>query len=172
MPFNDRAAWAEKLAQQRPELFGDPKPRGAAQPSQPAKPKEARIGAPKRSPESELQTACVDWFRDAFPALPYRLFAVPNGGKRAKRTAAQLKREGTTSGVFDMFLMTARGGFFGCWLEAKIGRNDTSDNQDEFAQVALDEGFQTVVFWTLDQFKDLVVDYLDQAPTVALVDSF
>lgn len=169
MPFQDRAAWAAKLAEQRPELFAPPKEVGSKMPRKPGGPKEARVGAPKKSPESDLQTACVNWFRAAYPDLPYRLFAVPNGGKRSKRTAATLKREGTTSGVFDMFLMTARGGFFGCWLEAKIGSNDTSDNQDEFGQVALDEGFQTVVFWTLDQFQDLVVDYLNQPPTLVAV---
>lgn len=36
---------------------------------------------------------------------PYTIFAVPNGGKRGKIEAANLKKEGVTSGVSDLIVI-------------------------------------------------------------------
>lgn len=47
------------------------------------------------------------------------LFAVPNGGWRAPKTAAKLKAEGAKPGVPDLVLPVARGGYFGLFVEMK-----------------------------------------------------
>ena len=36
--------------------------------------------------EHQIQCACIDWFRLAYPKLQSLLFAVPNGGRRDKVT--------------------------------------------------------------------------------------
>lgn len=52
---------------------------------------------------------------------PYDLaFHIPNGGKRDKITAAQMKREGVKAGVPDIFLPVSRGGYHGLFIEMKI----------------------------------------------------
>ena len=45
-----------------------------------------------------------------YPELEY-MFAIPNGGYRHYRTAADLKSEGVKSGVPDIMLPVARGGY-------------------------------------------------------------
>ena len=62
----------------------------------------------RRHDESNLQMTCVRWFRLQYPEMAGLLFAVPNGSKRGKVTAAILKAEGALAGVSDLlFLMPA-----------------------------------------------------------------
>lgn len=51
--------------------------------------KHQRTHNPDR--EHDLQVACVEWFRYQYPRLTMRLFAVPNGGYRDRKTACKLK---------------------------------------------------------------------------------
>ena len=50
--------------------------------------------------ESEEQIAFVQWIKRNHPTALF--FAIPNGGKRPKKTAATLKAEGVSSGVPDL----------------------------------------------------------------------
>lgn len=52
-----------------------------------------------------------------FPGL--LIFAVANGGKRDKRTAARLKEEGVVAGIPDVYVEEARGMYFGLRIELK-----------------------------------------------------
>jgi hypothetical protein len=54
------------------------------------------------------------------------MFAIPNGGSRDKREAANLKAEGVKSGVPDIFLPVARQGYIGLFIELK--RPKTENN--------------------------------------------
>ena len=54
--------------------------------------KHQRTHNPDR--EHDLQVVCVEWFRYQYPRLTMRLFAVPNGGYRDRKTASKLKDEG------------------------------------------------------------------------------
>ena len=61
----------------------------------------------RKSPSDEehkIQTTCVKWFNITHPKLKGLLFAVPNGGRRDKVTAAKLKEEGVVAGVADLIL--------------------------------------------------------------------
>ena len=62
--------------------------------------------------EHEEQRNFVAWFRRAYPGV--RIIAIPNGGLRAKATAARLKLEGVESGVPDLFIPAWR-----MWIEMK-----------------------------------------------------
>ena len=55
---------------------------------------------------------------DTWPELVL-LYHVANGGKRGKREAAKLKRMGVKTGVPDLHLPVARGGFHGLYVEMK-----------------------------------------------------
>jgi hypothetical protein len=71
--------------------------------------------------ESSEQIALFNWARLAtgqYPALRL-LFAVPNGGKRARITASRLQREGARRGVPDLCLPVPSGPYCGLWIELK-----------------------------------------------------
>ena len=60
--------------------------------------------------EAGLQSSCIEWFNLQFPKLKLLLFAVPNGGRRNKIEAANLKRQGVRAGVADLILLFQKGG--------------------------------------------------------------
>ena len=71
--------------------------------------------------EKQQQTALFRWARmqrTAYPELRL-LIHIPNGGRRDKVTAWQLKQEGVKAGVSDLLLPVPRGGYHGLWLELK-----------------------------------------------------
>ena len=55
--------------------------------------------------ESQIQHACLEWFRMQYPGLALLMFAVPNGGKRDARTGAQMRYEGAIRGVAYLILL-------------------------------------------------------------------
>jgi hypothetical protein len=114
-----------------------------------------------RQLESQLQAACVRWFRYQYPKLDMHLYAIPNGGLRNKVTAARLKAEGVISGPWDLHLALPVRGYAGLWIEMKHGRNDLTDNQKAFRE-KLGEDYKWAVCWNLDQFMEAVNDYLKQ----------
>ena len=86
----------------------------------------------RRHDESNLQMACVRWFRLQYPEMAGLLFAVPNGSKRGRVTAAILKAEGALAGVSDLlFLMPAGTCPYLC-IEMKTKTGRQSPAQKEF----------------------------------------
>lgn len=81
--------------------------------------------------EHQEQVAIFQWAafnRRKYPELDL-LLAIPNGGKRHIGTAKKLKAEGVKSGVPDITLQVARGGFNGLWIELKAGKGKPTPNQ-------------------------------------------
>ena len=78
----------------------------------------------KISESSEQQNLVV-----ILQASGIAFFAVPNGGKRAKRTAITLKAEGVSPGVPDLLIVdpAPRGGYVGVALEMKRADGVPSD---------------------------------------------
>lgn len=85
--------------------------------------------------------------QDRWPELDL-MFAIPNGGERNPKVAAQLKAEGVKSGVLDIFLPVARGGFHGLFIEMKIKGNKASDNQCMFASNVNYQGYQIALCYS------------------------
>lgn len=71
--------------------------------------------------ESDHQAAVIRWARMQESTRPVfkLLYAIPNGGARAKATAWRLKQEGVKPGVPDLCLPVARQGFHGLYIEVK-----------------------------------------------------
>ena len=123
--------------------------------------------------ESQLQQACVTWFRLQYPKLSKLLFAVPNGGKREQVTvetrrgyrtfspqANRLKEEGVVPGVSDLILLIPKKGYASLCIEMKFGKNSQSDNQKEWQRLSEAAGNKYVVCRTLDEFVNVVKRYL------------
>lgn len=123
--------------------------------------KHQRTHNPDR--EHELQVACVEWFRYQYPRLSKRLFAVPNGGYRDRRTAAKLKDEGVLSGVSDLILLKPNTRFHALLIEMKVtekySRQSSEQKEWQKELTSLDE-YKYVVCRSIDDFMREVNDYL------------
>jgi hypothetical protein len=120
--------------------------------------------------ESQLQKACVTWFRIQYPNLRQRLFAIPNGGSRALITgkngkkfsleAIRMKAEGMLPGVPDMLLAVPKYPHGGLFLEMKSETGRLSPEQK--AMIAeLSAGYKVDVCWSLEEFQKAVNNYLN-----------
>lgn len=111
--------------------------------------------------EHAQQAALVEavaWHANQRPALRL-LYAVPNGGKRNKAVAGQLKAEGVKAGVPDLCLPVARGGYIGCYLEGKVKGGRVRPEQRAWLEALAAEGHFTAVFWDAQEGLDLLLRY-------------
>lgn len=113
-------------------------------------------------PEEDLQAACVEWFRYAWRKYWRLLFAVPNGGSRNAKEAANLKRSGVVPGVADLLLLVPNKYYGALCIEMKAGKNEQSDAQKVWESAAVEAGNQYAVCRSVDEFMDIVNKYLKE----------
>lgn len=94
------------------------------------------------------------------------LYHVPNGGRRDKREAVALKRQGVKAGVPDIVLPVGRGGFLGVYVELKVGKNKTTDLQNEWLESLKEQGYFTAVCYGWREAADTIENYLEQPKTI------
>jgi uncharacterized protein YcgL (UPF0745 family) len=114
--------------------------------------------------ESAEQQTIFEWSRlnyGKYPELEHLFFAVPNGGSRHKLEAYSLKRQGVKSGISDMTIQVARGGYHGLWIELKVGKNRASENQEKFINEIKKQGYYAEVIWGAENAIDLIKKYLE-----------
>lgn len=73
------------------------------------------------------------------------MFAVPNGGHRHIAVAAKLRVEGVKSGVPDIFLPVARGGYHGMAIEMKTAKGKLSPAQKQWLENLSAQGYHAVM---------------------------
>lgn len=115
-----------------------------------------------RLSESAIQRAFIDWCHAA-EGTDWRLrllFAVPNGGKRAIKTAVTLAAEGLRPGVCDVLLPCPCGPFAGLAIEFKSKNGVTSDEQDRFIADLQRAGWRVEVCRSTLAAIDIVKNYL------------
>lgn len=89
------------------------------------------------------------------------LYAIPNGGKRAIKTAVALKKQGVKRGVPDMCLPVPRGGFNGLYIELKRVKGGTvSDEQREWIAALAEQGYKAVVCRGAEEAIRTIKEYL------------
>lgn len=110
--------------------------------------------------EAGLQSGCVEWFKLQFPKLAPLLFAIPNGGFRNGKEAANLKRQGVQSGVADLILLFPKGGHGSLCIEMKYKKGQQRESQKDWQQVAEAAGNKYVVCRSLNEFIKEVKNYL------------
>lgn len=87
--------------------------------------------------EARIQIEFFKLLPDYFPNIPDKLvFAVPNGGSRHVREAANLKRQGVKPGVSDVIVLIPKKGFASLCMEFKTKAGRQSEHQKEFQQQA------------------------------------
>ena len=114
--------------------------------------------------ENAEQAALFQWAELASGMHPELrlLHAIPNGGLRDGRTAAILARTGVKSGVPDLCLPVARGGWHSLYLELKRAKGGrVSENQKNWINALNDQGNKAVVCHGFEQAKQAIMEYLD-----------
>lgn len=113
--------------------------------------------------EHEEQKALIAWFDMSFPAHKGRLFAVPNGAYKSRSAASHYMREGLRSGVPDLMLPVARGGYHGLFIEMKRQKGGVvSPVQRDWIEYLNAQGYQAVVCRGFDAARKTIEQYLDQ----------
>ncbi|UJX41715.1 VRR-NUC domain-containing protein [Desulfovibrio sp. JY] len=117
---------------------------------------------PAKRSEHEEQALVIARAEALAPSVPAlrMLFAIPNGGKRARKTAGELKAEGVKAGVSDLFLSVACGGYHGLYVEMKAQGGRASDAQKEWIEAARGHGYRAEVCVGADAAWDIICEYL------------
>lgn len=110
--------------------------------------------------ETDLQKACVLWFRYSFPQYSQLFFHIPNGGKRNIIEAKKFKDLGVVAGVPDLFLCVARHGYNGFFIEMKAQKGRLSENQKEIIEKLRKENYKVSIINNLDLFIYEISNYL------------
>ena len=114
--------------------------------------------------EENDQKAVIQWaeiMKNKYPCLQW-LYAVPNGGKRNKAEAANLKRSGVKSGVSDLCLPYANKKYHGLYIEMKHGKNKVTESQKEFLKYINSAGYFGAVCYSADEAIELLSNYLGE----------
>ena len=121
----------------------------------------------KTSEENE-QTFLFRWAE--FAASKYEelelMYHVPNEGKRSSITGARLRSAGLKSGVPDVCLPTAHGGYIGLYIEMKVRPNKPTENQKRWLRALRAAGHLTAVCYDWEEAKNLIEDYLKLPLTI------
>lgn len=119
------------------------------------------VRKPPSDEEHRIQVSCVRWFRMAHPQLAYRLFAVPNGGRRDGVTGARLKEEGVLAGVADLILLVPNSDYHALLIEMKKPKGRQSESQKAWQRAVAGNGdYLYVVCRSLEEFIKEVEEYL------------
>ena len=94
-----------------------------------------------------------------YPELIW-LHAIPNGGQRNVVVASKLKREGVKSGIFDLFLPSAREPYHGLYIEMKFGKNKLTKSQEAFEEFASRQVYKMVVAYSWEEAAEAIEKYL------------
>lgn len=68
--------------------------------------------------------------------------------------------QGVHSGVPDVFIPAARGGYHGIYVELKTGANNPTPNQNEFMSGAIAEGYYCAVCYGWPCAAAVIEEYL------------
>jgi hypothetical protein len=116
------------------------------------------------SPEGRIQSSCVAWFWNTYPQYRELYFCVPNENAREDSnasTGAIRRSMGVVKGVSDTILFLARGKCHALCVEFKTEVGRQSDAQRLWQSKVEAQGFRYEVVRSLEEFKKLIVEYLN-----------
>lgn len=110
--------------------------------------------------EDDIQEAFFYTARIVFPKLGKLLFAVPNGGKRDKREAGRMKKQGVVPGISDIICLIPNKEYKFLCMETKTEINNQSDHQIQFQREVETVGGLYTVFRSAAEGIELLTKYL------------
>ena len=118
--------------------------------------------------EENEQTCLFRWAE--FAEVQYEelklMYHVPNEGKRSRIAGARLKAQGLKSGVPDVCLPTAHGGYIGLYIEMKVKPNKPTENQKQWLRKLREQGHLTAVCYSWEEAKQLIEQYIKLPLTI------
>jgi len=122
-----------------------------------------------RQSESNLQAACVRWFRMQYPKIGKLLLAIPNGarlyGNKTQRAIQwrKLEKEGAVKGAADLLLAIPSGDYGGLFIEMKTKAKHSKQSkfQKAFEKVVVENGFGYAMPRSFEEFQQVVKTYLE-----------
>lgn len=122
--------------------------------------------------EHDDQVAIFEWSEYMvnlrWSMLAY-MFAIPNGGWRAIKTAGWMKAEGVKAGVPDIHFPVAKGGFHGLYIEMKFGKNKPTESQEDYIKFLKERGYAVAVCYGFDEAVAVLEWYLNEPPTAVVL---
>jgi len=112
--------------------------------------------------EAQEQIAVMRWAElqsHVYPELNL-LFHIPNGSYKSKAQAGLFKAMGLKSGVPDLFLPTPRKGYHGLFIEMKVKKGRTTQNQDEWIREFRYQGYKAEVAHGFDEAVEIIKGYI------------
>ena len=134
------------------------------------------------SRESIVQQGAVKWFNLQYPQYRGLLVHIPNEGRRTIKVingrpicvgGAKLKAEGLVKGAADLVLFVPNRFFHGLCLETKVELFDYSSGkekktktyqspeQKKWQALVESQGYRYEVYRNIDEFRKIVLEYLD-----------
>lgn len=123
--------------------------------------------------EDEHQKALFDWAKikrvtinGECKRLSDFMYAIPNGGKRNVREAARLKKQGVKSGVSDVHLPIAAGGYNCLYVEMKKPivpgqkKPTIQESQKDWKNLMNSIGNLAVVAYGFNEAREVIEEYL------------
>lgn len=114
--------------------------------------------------ESQEQQLLFEWAAlsaGRWPELAL-MYHIPNGGSRSKAEAGRFKAEGVKSGVPDICLPAARGGYHGLYIELKrVKGGRVSPAQQGWIAALRDQGYCACVCKGWDDAAHVIKAYLE-----------
>lgn len=107
------------------------------------------------------------WQQHAVPELAL-LHAIPNGGKRSVTEAKRLKAQGVKTGVSDVFLPVARGGFHGLYIEMKRQQGGRlSEEQRWWLNAVREQGYAAYMCCGWNEAAEVITEYIKNEKIIA-----
>lgn len=127
----------------------------------PKKAKKPEPQVPTESQEQQMLFNWAAWQRGKYPELAL-MYHTPNGGRRSKAEAGRFKAEGVKSGVPDIFLPVARGGYHGLYIELKRQRGGkASDTQKDWVKALGEQDYLVHVCKGWEAASKVIIEYLN-----------
>lgn len=108
--------------------------------------------------EDSIQKTVMEWV-SLQPTLNGLVIHVPNEGRRTHNFGKNLKAMGMRAGVPDLFIMMARRGFNGAWIELKSKDGVLSTLQKKFIQDARAQNYYAEVCHTIEDAIKIIKWY-------------
>lgn len=116
-------------------------------------------------PEQIDHINIINWFNFEFPLYEEDFHHFANERKCTVMQGRTLKRMGVKKGVLDFFLAIPLGLQHGLWIELKVGKNQPTKEQLEFAERKIMRGYDVVFCWGFKEAKEYISAYMNSVIT-------
>lgn len=103
--------------------------------------------------EIQLQAECWQYVWMKYPETRRLIYAVPNGGKRGKVEAMQLKASGVVPGIPDLVMHWKKKSY---GIEMKIPGGRLSDEQNKVHEAWKDHVEAVYTCWSFAEFEEVI----------------